>query len=185
MSTKRITRTALGVALFVVFSLMLQVPVYQNYYISLGYFVIAVYLYSFGVGDGTIVGFLGVILYCLITGGTRGMPGWSLGNIVIGIGLGPVLQFNRAMWNNDKYQNNKSLIIALDIIAIVMAVVIGITLVKSFTEVILYAQPMTARMVTNLPATIADIITLIAAVPVAIFVDNILQKQLPGLAKAR
>ena len=45
MNTRFITNTALGIALFVVASLLLQVPFFQNYYVCLGYIVMAVYTY--------------------------------------------------------------------------------------------------------------------------------------------
>ena len=82
---KKITFNGMGIALFVVFTLCLQVPVFQNYYLCLGYVVMAVYSYYFGTFSGTIVGSLGVILYCMLTSGLRGMPGWALGNVVIGL----------------------------------------------------------------------------------------------------
>lgn len=85
---KYLTATAIGIALFVVLALCLQVPVFQNYYLCLGYIAMAVYCYSFGTVSGTIVGVLGVVLYCLLTNGLRGMPGWALGNVAIGIGMG-------------------------------------------------------------------------------------------------
>lgn len=182
MSVKRISRVAMGVALFVVLSLMLQVPVYQNYYVSLGYFVMATYLYCFGAVDGTIVGTLGVILYCVVTGGLRGMPGWTLGNLVIGINLGLAFKLTRGLWNETNA--NKVILSALNVLAIVFSTVFGILIIKSFTEVILYAQPMLVRMVKNTAATVADVITLIAALPVAATVDKILRKNFPALAKA-
>lgn len=185
MSTKRIARIAMGVALFVVFGLMLQVPVYQNYYVSLGYFVMAIYLYSFGMIDGTIVGTMGVILYCVITGGLRGMPGWTLGNLTIGINLGIIFRMIKALWNENDGRLTKPILSAIAGFGITLSTVMGILIVKSFTEVILYAQPMLARMATNLPATIADIITLILALPVAIFIDKILNTRLPSLTTAR
>ena len=83
---KRLTATAIGVALFVVLALCVQVPVFQNYYLCLGYVAMAVYCYSFGAVSGTVVGALGVVLYCLLTSGLRGMPGWAMGNVVIGVG---------------------------------------------------------------------------------------------------
>ena len=85
---KRISLLAVGIAMFVVLSLCLQVPVFENYYLCLGYVVMAVYCCSFGTLSGTVVGFFGVVLYCVVISGLRGMPGWSLGNIIIGIGLG-------------------------------------------------------------------------------------------------
>ena len=95
--TKKLCLLAVGVALFVVLSLCLQVPVFENYYLCLGYLVMAVYLYSFGTLSGTVVGFLGVILYCVLISGMRGMPGWSLGNIVIGTALGLTFRATRKM----------------------------------------------------------------------------------------
>ena len=77
-----------GITLLVVLSLYLQSPVFENYFLCLGYVVMAVYCYSFGTVSGTVVGFLGVILYFVVISGMRGMPGWSLGNVVIGIALG-------------------------------------------------------------------------------------------------
>ena len=61
-STKKISLLAVGIALFVVLSLCLQVPVYENYYLCLGYVVMAVYSYSFGTFSGIVVGFAGVRL---------------------------------------------------------------------------------------------------------------------------
>ena len=64
---KRISLLAVGIAMFVVLSLCLQVPVFENYYLCLGYVVMAVYCCSFGTLSGTIVGFFGVVLYCVVT----------------------------------------------------------------------------------------------------------------------
>jgi uncharacterized membrane protein len=72
-TTKKITINALGIALFVAISLCLRVPVFQNYYLCLGYFVMTFYCYSLGVISGTFVGTVGVVLYCLITGGIKGL----------------------------------------------------------------------------------------------------------------
>ena len=52
-ATQRITLLAVGTALFVALSMCLQVPVFDNYYLCLGYVVMTVYCYSFGAGMGT------------------------------------------------------------------------------------------------------------------------------------
>lgn len=187
MPVRRITRVAMGVALFVVLSLMLQVPVYQNYYVSLGYFVMMAWLYCFGAVDGTIVGTLGVVLYCVITGGMRGMPGWTLGNLVIGIELGCMFMGTKHLYETYKSNNDAAAMAILRVVQILfiaIATVFGILIVKSFTEVILYAQPMLVRMTTNAPATIADVITLAAALPVAIGLEKILKARFPALVGA-
>ena len=87
-ATQRIALLAVGIALFVALSMCLQVPVFENYYLCLGYVVMAVYCFSFGTINGTIVGTLGVVLYCVVINGLRGMPGWALGNIAIGLCIG-------------------------------------------------------------------------------------------------
>lgn len=89
--TRNICVTAMGVALFVVLSMCLRVPIFENYYVCLGYVVMVVYLYNVGTLSGTIVGCLGTFIYCILISGLRGMPGWVLGNLVIGIMLGPTM----------------------------------------------------------------------------------------------
>lgn len=71
VKTKKIALLAVGIALFVVLSMCLQVPVFENYYLCLGYAVMAVYCYFFGTLAGTAVGFFGVILYCVVINGLR------------------------------------------------------------------------------------------------------------------
>lgn len=168
--TKRMCITAMGIALFVVTSLCLQVPIFENYYICLGYIVMLVYLYSIGTISGTLVGFLGVILYCICISGLRGMPGWSLGNIAIGIIMGICFKKTR---NMKKY---KILPIAIEIACIIISTTIGIMGVKSFVEYVLYSQPMIVRMASNVYAYIADIVTLIIALPICKTIDKQIQK---------
>ena len=96
---KKTCVTAMGVALFVVLALCIQVPVFENYYLCLGYVVMAVYCYSFGPSYGTAIGFFGVILYCLLTNGLRGMPGWAAGNIFIGLFVGTTCKLTADMKN--------------------------------------------------------------------------------------
>ena len=43
MTTRKLCVTAMGVALFVVLALCLQVPVFENYYLCLGYVVMTVF----------------------------------------------------------------------------------------------------------------------------------------------
>ena len=51
-TTRKLCITAVGIALFVALSVCLQVPVFENYYLCLGYVAMAVYCYSFGVASG-------------------------------------------------------------------------------------------------------------------------------------
>lgn len=160
--TRWLTVNAMGVALFVVLSLCLQVPIFSNYYICLGYLVMAIFCYSLGSASGAIVGALGTILYCMAINGLRGMPGWTLGNIVIALILGVVF----------KKCSEKEVLGKADyfimLVAILFATALGILGVKSFTEVVLYAQPFWFRVTTNVYAFIADVVTLWLSIPLCI-----------------
>ena len=100
MKPKDIAFLALGIALFVVLSMCLRVPVFENYYLCLGYIVMTVYIWCFKWYEGAVIGFLGVILYCIIGGlGFNGMPGWSVGNIAIGLIMGATLKYVQKVKN--------------------------------------------------------------------------------------
>lgn len=175
VNTKKIALTAVGIALFVVLSLCLQVPVFENYYLCLGYVAMAVYCCSFGTLSGTLVGFFGVILYCLVISGLRGMPGWALGNLVIGPALGLFFRFARPMkpW----------LRLLLGIPVIVAACALGILVVKSETECLLYLQPFLVRAGKNMSAFIADAAVLILSLPVCEAVDRPARRMFPELVR--
>ena len=166
-TTQRVTLLAVGTALFVALSMCLQVPVFENYYLCLGYVVMAVYCWSFGTFSGTVAGTLGVVLYCLVINGLRGMPGWALGNIVIGICLG--LAFHAA-----KRMKSRLAGTALSIAAIVAGTALGILGVKSVTESLLYGQPFLVR---------ADVVVLIVSLPVCMSLDGTARKMFPKLIR--
>ena len=159
--TKKICFTAMGVALYVVLALCLQVPVFENYYLCLGYVSMMVFCYYFGAASGITVGVLGVVLYCLLINGLRGLPGWAAGNLVIGLVVGLTCSFTKKMENAVL----RNIIIA---IAVIVSTAIGILGIKSIVEVILYAQPMLVRVAKNTYAFIADIVVLIASLPICI-----------------
>ena len=175
-ATQRITLLAVGIALFAALSLCLQVPVFENYYICLGYAVMAVYCYSFGTVSGIVVGSLGVVLYCLLISGLRGMPGWALGNVVIGIVLGLTFKMTKRMQSN-------TVKTALNVAAIVVGSALGILLVKSITESLLYGQMLTVRIGKNVYAFVADMVMLIVSLPICLAVDKTAKKMFPQLAK--
>ncbi len=168
---KWICATAIGTALFVVLTLCLQVPVFENYYLCLGYIIMAVCLYSFGVVSGTFVGVVGVVLYCLLTSGLRGMPGWAIGNLVIGIIVGLTFKLTKRM-------KKTWLQAVINFLAIAVSTAIGILVLKSLTECILYAQPMVVRMGKNVFAFVADIFVLELSLPICMSLDKPIRKML-------
>ncbi len=168
---KWICVTAVCTALFVVLTLCVQFPIFENYYLCLGYIVMAVALYSFGTVSGTFAGVIGVILYCILTGGMRGMPGWAIGNLLIGIILGLTFKLTKRL-------NKKWLQAVINFIAIAVSTALGILILKSLTECLLYAQPMIVRMGKNVFAFIADIVVLEISLPICMSVDKPIRKGL-------
>ena len=169
-TTKKITITGIGIALFVVLTLCLQVPVFDNYYICLGYLVMAVYCCSFGVISGTIVGTFGTILYCLIINGLRGMPGWALGNIAIGIISGLAFKYTRDM-------KNRFVKYTICIFAIIFSTFLGILVLKSGLESVIYAQPFFVRTANNIYAFVADVVVLVLSIPFCELLDKRIRKR--------
>lgn len=164
MKTKDITINGIGIALFVALSMCLRVPVFQNYYLCLGYIVMAMYCYSVGVISGTIVGVMGTVLYCVLINGLRGMPGWALGNIAIGFMMGFAFKIAKKI-------RNKILGILISVMGIVLGTTVGILLIKSGAECILYDQPMLVRITTNMYAYVADVVILVISLPICKLVD--------------
>ncbi len=164
-----ICTTGISTALFVVLTMCLQVPVFENYYLCLGYVIMAVCLYSFGIFCGSFVGVAGVILYCLLTNGLRGMPGWAAGNLIIGIILGITFRFTKKL-------DKTWLKAVLNFLAILISVAVGILFIKSLTESLLYAQPLIVRMGKNIYAFVADVVILELSLPVCMTMDRLLKK---------
>ena len=169
-TTQFITLSGIGIALFVALTMCIQVPVFENYYLCLGYVVMMVYCYLYGAAAGTITGTFGVLFYCLITSGLRGMPGWMLGNLVIGIMCGAA--FARIRRLESKWMQR-----VLMAVIIVLATAIGILGVKSLTECLLYAQPFVLRLAKNSYAFTADAIMMLASIPIC----EMLEKRAPVL----
>ncbi len=175
-STRRLCVMAVGIALFVALSVCLQVPVFENYYLCLGYVAMAVYCWSFGAADGTVVGVLGVALYCLVINGLRGMPGWALGNLVIGPVLGAVFARTRRM-------ESAAARFGLNAAAVVLSVTVGILGVKSAVESLLYTQPFLLRVGKNFYAWAADVFMLLVSLPLCASLDGAARKIIPERAE--
>ena len=164
-TVRKISLLGVGIALFVVLSLCLQVPVFENYYLCLGYAVMMVYCFRFGPAAGAAVGAGGVVIYCLLTSGLRGMPGWSLGNAAIGVLLGGGLRLCAKI-------RPRTVRAFAQLALIVLATAVGILGVKSLTECLLYAQPFAVRAAKNMAAFIADAVMLAVSLPAAALLDG-------------
>lgn len=172
MTTRKLCLTAMGTALFVVLSLCLQVPVFENYYLCLGYVVMMVFCFYFGPFSSVIVSTLGVILYCLLISGLRGMPGWAAGNIVLALFISIACKATAGL-------GKRWLRFWILLGVIVIATAIAILGVKSLVETILYAQPFFLRVAKNVYAFIADIVVMVASIPVCENLKTIVIKLFP------
>lgn len=172
-STKKACITAIGIALFAVLSLCLQVPVFENYYLCLGYVIMTVFCYYFGPISGMAVGCLGVVLYCLLTSGLRGMPGWAIGNLVIGLVVGSTCRLTIKM-------KNQCLRLILIGISVVVSVAIAMLGVKSLVESFLYEQPLFLRIAKNSYAFLADVVVMIISLPICLSLKRVLVQLFPN-----
>ena len=158
--SKNIAINAMGIALFVVLAMCVRVPVFENFYLCFGYVAMTVYCYCIGTISGTIVGTFGVILYCLLISGLRGMPGWALGNLLVGIILGITFKYSKKF---------KSILLetTISLVVIVIGTAIAILGVKSGVEYFLYHEPFAFRVAKNMYAFLADVFVIMISLPIA------------------
>ena len=168
-SVKHLCLYAMGIALFVVLALCLRAPVFENYYLCLGYVVMAVYCWCFGPAAGAAVGTLGVVLYCVLTNGLRGMPGWALGNALIGVVLGYTFRLTKPMKDGVWRW-------VIHILAVVFATGTGVLVIKSAVEFVLYGQPFWFRIGKNVYAFVADVVLLLVSLPVCRVMEGYLAR---------
>jgi len=164
VTVKNITINAMGIALFVVLTLCIQVPVFENYYLCLGYVAMTAYCYIVGVTSGTIVGTIGVIIYCLLTSGLRGMPGWAVGNLFLGIIMGITFKYTKKL-------NNKYVEIIISSIIVIIGTGVAMLIIKSDIEAHLYMQPFWLRVTKNVYAFVADAFMIIISIPLCRFLE--------------
>jgi len=170
---RRVSIVGIGIALYVAFSIALQVPFFENYYLCLGYVVLAVYCYLFGPVAGALVGTIGCVLHTVVINGLRGMPGWALGNLVIGLSLGWLFSISLRQGRSVQC----FIITALGMVLITAIAILG---VKSLTEVVLYGQPMWARVLKNSYAFVADSFVLVLSIPFCIASERMLGAAFKG-----
>ncbi len=172
--TRWLTVTALGIALFVLFSLALRIPVFARFYLCLGYLVMGVYCYYFGILSGTLVGSLGVLIYCTIFSSFGGMIGWALGNAVIGVAMG---------FTAKKIRNLKTAWLrwVILLVTVVVSTAIGMLLIKSAYESLLSGLPFAVRVAANTAGFLADAAVLLLSIPLAESLRKVIFRQFGDL----
>ena len=166
MKVKDIVFPAVGIALFVALSMCLRVPIFDNYYLCLGYIVMTVFIWCYKWYEGAVVGFFGVILYCIIGGlGFNGMPGWAVGNIAIGLIMGLSLKFFKSL-------KSRTMLTTAMAVAAIVSTFIGIELIKSFIDSFIVAQPFAVRFAKNMTSFISDAFVIVASLPICLLVEK-------------
>lgn len=162
----------LGITLFIAISMMFKAIFPYRHFICIGYIVMAICLYSFGTFRGTIVGVIGIFFYCIATGNIYDLLGWSIANVVIGFNLGISFQLSKALLNTNK----KLFAYLVQILTIAMSSVIGIILLKSIVEMLLFTLPFTICVAVNLPYFIASLCILIISLPICVIINKLMIK---------
>lgn len=144
-STKNICLMALGIALYVVLSMTVKIPLISHIQTDLGYVAFGIWCSIFG-WYGFIVGTIGCMLESLIISGWIPI-GWMLGQVVIGLICGSAY----------KHCNSAVVKVLLTIIAIF----IGIAGIKTIVECYLYSIPFEIKVIKNIIASVADIVPMI------------------------
>jgi len=162
MKSRQITLNALGIALYVVFSLVLPIRVLGNFFLCFGYVVLVVYPYVFGPFSGALVGFFGTAIYCLLAASYNGMIGWVLGNTFIGFFLGK-------MFSLTQKQQNKATRSVMDIALIICSSAVAFLFIKPFLEALLFQVPLWERLISNSKGFLLDGAVMIAGYPLACY----------------
>lgn len=162
MKTKTITITALGIALYVVVSMFLKIPLGVGHLaLDLGYIVLAVYCYSMGPIIGAIVGGAGCTIVSLISSGWFPL-GWLLGNILIGYTCG--------RW----YKEEKT---TFNCVLSIAAIVLGVLGIKTIVECLMFSIPLVVKLPKNGVAALTDSIVMCLGVIIAPKVHTILESK--------
>lgn len=141
---KKITLTAVGIALYVVVSMLLKIPMIGHISLDLGYIVLAFWCMMFGPVSAALVGCGGAFLVSLIASGWIAF-GWPLGNLLIGAVCA-------ILYKPDKPVRN--------VLITVLMVFIGVLGIKTAVECPLYGIPILVKIPKNFVAAVADSITM-------------------------
>lgn len=153
-NTKKICNLALGTALYVVLSATVKIPLIGHIQTDLGYVAFGSYLVMFG-WKAAVVGVIGCIIESMLFSGWLPI-GWAVGQAFIGIMCG--------LWY--RYTDNKGTAYKniTRIACTVLAVFIGVAVIKTVIECQLYSIPLEAKFAKNTIAFIADAVPMILGV---------------------
>ena len=146
--TKKITYLGMGIALYVVLSMTIKIPLINQIKTDFGYLAFGAFLNLFGM-PATVVGVAGCIIANSFVGSAF-PPGWVLGQLFVGLFCGYLFGRTEKLW--------------LKCIIAVSGVFIGIGIIKTFIEVWLFRIPFNIKIIRNLVAFVADVIPMVIGV---------------------
>ncbi len=148
MRTRKLTVLGMGIALYVVLSYTVKIPLINQIRTDFGYLVFGVFLCIYG-WQASVVGVLGCIISNLLYSGTFPL-GWALGQLFIGLFCG---------WLLPKQKSR-----VLRCLTAAIAVLIGIAGIKTIVESVLFNLPLGLKVVRGLVAAVADLIPFLAGI---------------------
>lgn len=154
---KNICYIGMGIALYFVLSMALNIPLIGHLKTDLGYIAFGTWCVLFG-WQGCIVGAAGCLLESLLVSGWIPI-GWILGQITIGLICGTA------------YKKCKSTVV--NVIITIAAVFMGVAGIKTLIECELYSIPLVVKLSKNLIAAVADTIPML----IGLFVGNMIKKR--------
>ena len=146
MTTKKIAILGMLTALYVVMSAFLKFTLFSHIMVDLGYIAFAFALCMFGMW-GTVVGVLGCALESILFSAYGFSISWCAANLVIGLMLGANYPTIKHTWV--KY------------VLTIVAVAIGMLVVKTGIECALYGIPLAVKIPKNAVAFGVDSVTML------------------------
>ena len=150
-AVKDLCIVAVLIALGVVLSAFLQIPIYSNIKIDLSYIVIIVICYMYG----AVVGGLGAMTIAMLESSLFTSLGfsisWSIANLFIGLVCGLTFTLTRTKVKELAVKHS------INIIAIVASVAIAMLFIKTGIECVLYEIPFEIKIAKNAVAFGMDV----------------------------
>jgi uncharacterized membrane protein len=163
VTTKNIALLGMGIALYFVLGMAVKIPLIGHIQTDLGYIAFGCFLYILG-PIACIVGVVGCLLESLLVSGWVPI-GWMLGQLFIGLLCGIVYK---------KHMKHQGLV---NLVVTILAVFIGVGLIKTVVECGLYSIPFPVKFAKNMIATVADIPPMIIGLFLGCRLNNTVNKE--------
>lgn len=160
--TKKICLLGIGIALYVALSATIKIPLIGHIQTDLGYIAFGAFCVWLGWG-GMLVGTIGCIIESLLFSGWFPV-GWAVGQMLIGFICGMT-------YTKLKSSNNAKKYIISGIVTII-SVFIGIVVIKSGIECIMFEIPLEVKIPKSITAFVADTIPMILGTTIGYKLDK-------------